>query len=923
MQQEIAIASHGAEIEALILQCRRNEKNFLLRSNKEYAEKHQQDMDRLIQHTQSLVGLTEHSENKDLADKAMMIILHAKKYSKNFEAIVAEWEKQETADRIGEMPEKESLLTGEGKIGVVGKTMIQEARKLEPLVKYITKKAMSQAASKIASVSHKAKLYSTWAICLGTTAILSGIFLALLITRSITKPLTQIMAIADDIAEGELDKDIAIRRKDEIGRLADTFRNMQDKIKRVLKERSNIIRAIQEGKLDFRGDEDAFSGVWREVIVGLNQVTDSFKMPCDMASTYIERIAKGDIPEKITQEYKGDFNQIRNNLNILIDNISDVLGELGGQIQAVEQGSLETRGNEEKLAGGWRELIAGVNRLTDAFVSPFNMTASYIDRISNGDIPEKITDEYQGDFNKIRNNLNKLIDNISDVLGELGGQIQAVEQGSLETRGNEEKLAGGWRELIAGVNRLTDAFVSPFNMTAAYIDRISNGDIPEKITDEYQGDFNKIRNNLNKLIDNISDVLGELGGQIQAVEQGSLETRGNEEKLAGGWRELIAAINQLTDAFVTPFNMTANCIDRISNGDIPEKITDEYQGDFNQIKDNLNMLIEAMNEITLLAQEMAHGNITIEVKERSERDTLMHALYSMLKKLNEIVMNVKTASDNVGSGGEDLSATSEEMSRGSSEQAASSEEVSSSMEQMLSNISQNADNAMETKNIALRCAQDAQKGGEAVAETVKAMKEIATKILIIEEIARQTNMLALNAAIEAARAGEYGKGFAVVASEVRKLGAERSQKAATKIGKLSGDSLTIAENAGDILNRIVPDIQRTAELIQEIAEATKEQRSGAEQINNAVRQLDQVIQQNAAGAQEMASTAEELSAQAEFLKVAVRFFKFDDSSVPENQIIIRDKSKSAYTENKKITKKSTGYIIETDEQNEDNDFEIY
>jgi methyl-accepting chemotaxis protein len=196
------------------------------------------------------------------------------------------------------------------------------------------------------------------------------------------------------------------------------------------------------------------------------------------------------------------------------------------------------------------------------------------------------------------------------------------------------------------------------------------------------------------------------------------------------------------------------------------------------------------------------------------------------------------------------------------------------MEQMASNIRQNTDNAMQTEKIAIKSSSDAKEGGKAVTETVAAMKQIATKISIIEEIARQTNLLALNAAIEAARAGEHGKGFAVVASEVRKL-AERSQSAAGEISQLSTTSVAIAEQAGDMLNKMLPDIQKTAELVQEISASSKEQDTGADQINKAIQQLDQVIQQNAGAAEEMASTTEELSSQAEQLKATIAFFTLD------------------------------------------------
>ena len=284
-------------------------------------------------------------------------------------------------------------------------------------------------------------------------------------------------------------------------------------------------------------------------------------------------------------------------------------------------------------------------------------------------------------------------------------------------------------------------------------------------------------------------------------------------------------------------------------------------------------------ECSKTVAEIAQGNLDVNrsLDRNDELGQIFKQVNGMAEQLRDIVSRVNVSANSVASGSQQLSDAAQGLSEGATEQAASIEETSSAMEEMTSNIQQNTDNSSTTEVISQKASQDAEESGKAVAEAMSAMKQIAEKISIIEEIARQTNLLALNAAIEAARAGEHGKGFAVVAAEVRKL-AERSQTAAGEIGSLSSSSVEIAEKAGAMLDQLVPDIKKTAELVQEISAGSQEQNQGAGQINSAIQQLDTVIQQNAGSAEEMAATSEELSAQADELQMAMSFFKMSDQS---------------------------------------------
>ncbi len=644
----------------------------------------------------------------------------------------------------------------------------------------------------------------------------------------------------------------------------------------------------------------------------------------DRLGANLTKLAQGDFAldlqvkeaDQYTAEAKQQFTKISENLAAVKSAVQNMAHDAEMLTKSATEGKFDTRADAAKHHGEYGKVIGGVNGTLDVVVDKMNWYQSIIDAVP---FPIHVLDkDMKWTF------LNKAFEALmvksgavrdrKDAPGKVCSSaaanicntpncgVRQLEKGVNESyfdwhgqdcKQTTSKLVSLKGEHIGYVEVVQDltTIVRNKNYTSVEVDRLGANltklaqgdfalDLQVKEADQYTAEakqqFTKISENLAAVKSAVQNMVTDADSLAQAAMEGKLSTRADASRHHGNYRNVIDGVNQILDAVITPLKFTAVCIDRISKGDNPPQITETYHGDFNLIKDNLNALIATMNDITAAADEMANGNLTVVLRERSPQDKLMQALSAMVVGITKVVSDIRSIAGEVASASQSISTASIEVSKGAAAQAASAEEASSSMEEMVSNIKQNSDSAQQTDKIANKSAADAQESGKSVVEAVAAMKEIATKVSIIEEIARQTNMLALNAAIEAARAGEHGKGFAVVAAEVRKL-AERSQKAAGEINQLSGTTVKVSEKAGEMLDKLVPDIKRTAELVQEIAAASKEQDTGAEQINRALVQLEKVIQQNASASEEMASTTEELSSQSEQLVSALGFFRTGDA----------------------------------------------
>lgn len=1063
------------------------------------------------------------------------------------------------------------------------------------------------------------------------------------------------------LSRGDIFEEITDGYNGDFAELKESLNRMRNALEALRHDVREVCIASYEGHLDVRVDTDKHEGFFSKVAGGMNNIFENMTAPLKVTMDYTGKISKGELPEKITEEYRGDYNNIKSNINALVDTMSGLRGELGNLIQASKNGDLSVKGDVSKFSGEWADIVKGLNDLIYGFGAPLRVISSYLAKISKGEIPPKIVNNYNGAFDQIKNNLNNCIDGLGGLVeanrilqkmtindhtetvegnylgiyaevcqavnevrerllaateisndisnGDLSGlntlksinngmgkrsendkflpaligMIEAIKSltddsqmlaeaalhGNFEKRADAARHKGEYRTIVEGINKTLDtvvekntwyeaiidavpfpihvtdmdmnwtflnkpfekllveagqikdrvsavglpcsnaaanicnnegcgikqlnkgvaesffdwhgskckqdtsfllnkrgekigyvevvqdltAMISAKDYTQEEVDRLANnllllanGNIAfdlnlkdaDKYTKEAHENFSKINSSLCVVKEAVGGMINDTESLVEAALHGDFDKRADATKHNGEYRTIVEGINKTLDTVVeksawyeaiidaVPFpvhvtdmdmnwtflnkpfekllieagkikdrdsavglpcsNAAANIcnnegcgikqlnkgitesyfdwhgskckqdtsyllnkrgeklgyvevvqdltamisakdytqeeVERLANnllllakGDLDfdlniktaDKYTKEAHENFSKINNSLKEVKSAMDDIEEIAKEIADGNLTVKVTPRSPQDELMIALATMVEKLSSVVNDVKSAADNVAAGSREMSTSAEQMSQGASEQAAAAEEASSSMEQMSANIKQNADNSIQTEKIAVKSSEEANEGGKAVAQTVSAMKEIADKINIVEEIARQTNMLALNAAIEAARAGEHGKGFAVVAAEVRKL-AERSQAAAGEISELSASSVEVAEKAGSLLANILPSIEKTADLVKEITAASREQDTGAEQINKAIQQLDQVIQKNASTAEEMSSTSEELSAQATQLQGAVTFFRTEESlTVSPNRPSVAKKPMQRFEEKVAPKAKANGY----------------
>ncbi|MCD4845523.1 MAG: Cache 3/Cache 2 fusion domain-containing protein [Methanosarcinales archaeon] len=675
-------------------------------------------------------------------------------------------------------------------------------------------------------------------ILVGIISIISGALIAYLLSRSISGKITGIV---------------------------DDFKEMTD----------NIVN----GKLDSRGDPDNTGIDFKEIPNGLNNILDAVISPLNVMAEYIDRISKGNIPDKITEEYKGDFNEMKNNVNLCIDSINAMTGDINEQVDAAINGKLDARIDTSKHSGDFEIVMQGINNTLDAVIGPLNMTAEYVERISKGDIPDKITEDYKGDFNEIKNNVNLCIDAINAMVADINTQVEASINGEMDARIDTSKHGGDFNKVMQGINDTLDAVTNPLEVMGNYIDHISKGDIPDPITDEYKGDFNEFKVNVNLCIDAINAMVADMEMLCTGAKDGNLDVRADISKHGGDFRAIVQGVNDSLEAIVGPVQDCARVLQSVADGDLTKRTEVEARGQLQDLLNNIDTCVDSIADVVINSKDVA-------------------------KKISMSAQQLSSSAQEMTAGTEQVSSTMSQIAEGATNQSEQVNSTSSTMEEMANVVKDVTDKSRDATEASISASQTAQEGGKAATTAASKMmdiqhavedsaqvvqglgersKQIGDIVSVITGIAEQTNLLALNAAIEAARAGEAGRGFAVVADEVKNL-AEESRGAAEKVAILINETqgetdkavksmeagTSEVEEGASIVNEalvaledIAAGSQEVANMVEEISASTHQQQMGIENVVKSIDGIAAVAQQSAAGTQEASGAAQEQTASME------------------------------------------------------------
>jgi methyl-accepting chemotaxis protein len=805
------------------------------------------------------------------------VFLGSKEKLKEFEDALQAW--QVTVDKrialYKDFSKKQSL------INLDNKSREQHA-KLTHLINGINTFAAERAKTfmeNAQAVKYYTLTFSYWFIGI---AILIGIGLAYFTSRSVISPLSKAVDLSGKLADGKLTTraDVPHNAKDEISKLLSAMNDMADKQQTIVKDIRTIMGELSTGNLKVRITSD-FPNDFAEIKHSTNEMAEKLQAVISTTSKAVGKFANGDMSARIEPNFPGDFIEIKRAANDMAEKFQTVVIETRQTLGQLAEGNLKARITKD-FTGDLLEIKRSTNEMAEKLQIIINTTSKAVGKFANGDMSTRIEPNFPGDFIEIKRAANDMAEKIQTVVIETRQTLGQLSEGNLKARITKD-FTGDLLEIKRSTNEMAEKLQIIINTTSKAVGKFAGGDMSARIEPDFPGDFIEIKRSANDMAEKFQNVVLETRETLGQLAQGNMQARISKD-FSGDLLEIKRSTNKMAEKLQAMIEEISHTLGEFADGDLRVRILGDFVGDFAEIK-------RAVNESA--------------------------------EKLQQVMRRVQSATGQITEASEQLSMTAQNISQSSSEQAASVEETSASVEEMSASVAQNAQHAASTNEIAGQTAQMSEEGGKAVKDTVNAMRQIAEKVKVIEDIAYQTNLLALNAAIEAAHAGDQGRGFAVVAIEVRKL-AEHSEKAAKEIGAMALGSLNVSEHAGVLLNQIVPNIRKTSMLVQEIAAASAEQNNGINQVNQAIIQLDTVTQQNASSAEELASASEEIAAQASLLQQMINYFKVTDNVIIEdNEFAKQNPQFSNKTKVIGSAKASKAHLLPSHDKHEKKDFEKF
>jgi methyl-accepting chemotaxis protein len=672
--------------------------------------------------------------------------------------------------------------------------------------------------------------------------ILVGSVFVYVMAQTFAKPIIKLKEVADQVAVGKVDVDIEVTTDDEIGDLMQSFKTM-------IQNNQGMAEAAQ-------------------------------------------RMAQGDFEVEITPRSEEDL--ISNSMIAVLkemNRVHDAIVKIGN---AALEGQLNYRGNTNEYTGAYKDLVISLNTVINTFVKPLKVANKAIERIGHGVIPPKITTEYKGDFNDLKNNINACIDGLG-ALTETGDILHRLYINDFSTK-VEGTYLGIFGDLTTSVNEIH----WKLNYIHAIVNNVANGnlsDYDELITIGKRSDKDEFIPSLIQMIENIHALVSEADEMTRLAVEGDLDHRGDPAKFHGEYALVISGFNQTLDAIIEPIQATSTALDELSKGNLSVSMSGDYKGQHGKIKETMNRTISFLKnyvaDITSLLKLIGEGDLSQEIKAYYHGDfnAAKLVINNITTNLSEVMKDINASAGQVEAGAIQIADGAQALSQGTTEQASAIQELTASIEEVAAETKRNANNANEANERAIDVRTNAEVGNSQMSKMVSAMVEInessnnISKIIkVIDDIAFQTNILALNAAVEAARAGQHGKGFAVVAEEVRTLAARSAEAAKETTGLIEGSidkvavGTKIADETAESLVGILNEIEKVTSLVGNIARASNDQASEIAQITKGIEQVSNVVQTNAATSEESAASSEELSSQAEMLKQMISTFKLKSTT---------------------------------------------